>query len=103
MQMWAIYAPYLHIADVRKITGQLVECKHCTQDAEPEVLFPHVYRRVFMDIAHRYIERFGGHVFVVPLGFGRWELYLRDDTGDVIATVSQFDKYTKIEEDAPNA
>ena len=56
----AIYAPYLHIADVRKITGQLVECKRCTQDAEPEVLFPHVYRRVFMDIAHRYIEWFGG-------------------------------------------
>lgn len=86
----------------------MVECSECKAKAkgqtEPEILFPHVYRRVNRDVVCRYIQRFGGSTFSVPIAHDDIEIYLRDTHGRTIATVSLFDKFPKpveIHDDIP--
>lgn len=62
---------------------------------EPELLFPHVYKRVFRDVACRYIQRFGGSTFSVQTDADDCEIYLRNREGLTIASVSLLDRYPK--------
>ena len=61
--------------------------------SEPEILFPHVYRRVFRDTACRYIRRFGGQTFSVQTAIDDCEIYLRNRHGLTIATVSLLNRF----------
>lgn len=60
---------------------------------EPTILFPHVYKRTWRDVACRYIQRFGGSTFMLPTAIDDCEVYLRDPYGEVIATVSSLDLF----------
>ena len=71
----------------------LVNCSDCSR--ETELIFPHVYKRVFRDVATRYILRYGGSTFKVQTGDQDYEVYLRNKFGFPIATVSMFDKFPK--------
>lgn len=74
----------------------LVHCSECEKPkAEPVLLFPHVYKRVFRDVACRYIQRFGGSTFSVQTDVDDAEIYLRNALGFPIATVSMFDRFPK--------
>lgn len=76
----------------------LIRCSECDTPkpkAEPTVLFPHVYKRVFRDVACRYIERFGGSTFMLQTDVDDAEIYLRNRQGFTIATVSMFDRFAK--------
>ena len=94
------YPPNEH-ANVMIFEGfNLVRCSKCEtqktqRGSEPEILFPHVYRRVFRDVACRYIRRFGGSTFSVQTAIDDCEIYLRNAIGFPIATVSMFDKFPK--------
>ena len=87
---------YMHTFDRerRYTNGVLVECKHC-KPTEPEILFPHVYKRVFRDVACRYIQRFGGSTFAVQTEIDDCEIYLRDRFGEVIASVSLRNQFSE--------
>lgn len=74
----------------------LVHCSNCEKPKrEPVVLFPHAYRRVFRDVACRYIARFGGSTFMLQTDADDAEIYLRNSDGFTIATVSPFDRFPK--------
>ena len=74
----------------------LVRCSECEKPkADPQILVPHVYKRVFRDVACRYIARFGGSTFMVQTDADDAEIYLRNPHGEVIATVSMFDRFPK--------
>ena len=87
----------MHTFDTQRSysNGVLVACKHCKPADEPEILFPHVYKRVFRDVACRYIQRFGGSTFAIQTDADDAEIYLRDRFGEVIATVSLLDQFPK--------
>ena len=102
------YYPPQKNAAVMTFEGfNLVHCSNCEQrhpkpnanqpngQTEPEILFPHVYRRVNRDVACRYIRRFGGSTFSVQTAIDDCEIYLRNCLGLTIATVSMFDKFPK--------
>ena len=94
------YSPPNKHANVMVFEGyRLVRCSKCqtprTRQTEPEILFPHVYRRVNRDVVCRYIRRFSGSTFSVQTAADDCEIYLRDRHGKTIATVSLFDRYPK--------
>ena len=91
------YPPNAH-APVMVFEGfTLVRCTACKPNGqtEPEILFPHVYRRVFRDTVCRYIRRFGGSTFSVQTAADDCEIYLRDKHGRTLASVSFLDRYPK--------
>ena len=73
----------------------LVECGNCqkVEFAEPRILFPHAYKRVFRDVACRYIQRFGGSTFNVQTDADDCDIYLRDKHGETIASVSMHNRF----------
>ena len=93
------YPPNEH-ANVMIFDGfQLVECSECKKKAqagkqtEPEILFPHVYKRVNRDVVCRYIQRFGGSTFSVQTAADDCEIYLRNRHGATIATISLLNRF----------
>lgn len=79
----------------------LVECGKCQQvdftaeQSEPKILFPHVYKRTWRDVACRYIQRFGGSTFHVQTDVDDSEIYLRNAYGMTIATVSLLNRFSE--------
>lgn len=74
----------------------LVSCGECSKrHAEPQILFPHVYKRTYRDVACRYIAMFGGETFSVQTAFDDCEIYLRDKHGETIATVSLLNRFSE--------
>lgn len=72
----------------------LVSCGECSKrNTEPQILFPHVYKRTSRDVACRYIARFGGSTFAVQTDADDAEIYLRDKHGETIATVSLLNRF----------
>ena len=81
--------------DAKKVVALLnAERKaHPGPATEPEILFPHVYKRTWRDVARRYIQRFGGSTFSVQTAADDAEIYLRNRQGTPIATVSLLNRF----------
>lgn len=76
----------------------LINCSDCWREKpsqEPMLLFPDVYKRTWSDVARRYIQRFGGSSFMQPRDVDDAEIYLRNVHGEVIATISPFERFPK--------
>ena len=52
-------------------------------------------KEIHRDIACRYISRFDGSTFAVPISENQADIYLRNAFGLTIARVSMFDRYPK--------
>ena len=61
----------------------------------PGVGFRYLYKRTYRDVACRYIQRFGGSTYKEPTAIDDYEVYLRNRDGEIIATISSFDRFPK--------
>lgn len=89
------YPPNKHATQMVFEGFNLVRCSACKPNGqtEPEILFPHVYRRVNRDVVCRYITRFGGSTFSMQTAADDCEIYLRNRHGATIATVSLLNRF----------
>ena len=93
------FVPVDRRAEIRKVVERITRklsnhiAARTGPASEPEILFPHVYRRVFRDTACRYIRRFGGQTFSVQTAIDDSEIYLRNRHGLTIATVSLLNRF----------
>ena len=52
-------------------------------------------RTIYRDVACRYLERFGGSTFAVQTEADQSEIYLENEKGQILGSVSYQDKYPK--------
>ena len=52
-------------------------------------------RTIYRDVAVRYLQRFGGSTFAIQTDIDAAEIYLENEKGHILGSVSYSDKYPK--------
>ena len=62
---------------------------------EKQINYRHVSKRTWRDVAIRYIRIYDGTTFAVKTDFDDIEIFLKNATGEVIASVSMLNRFAE--------